>query len=188
MAFECSFQSLSYKSFANIPQKGGAQAPWAPPLNPPLVQYKVTHGYFPTNVHLNKIKIKDTNLCKLCAEVDTLDHFFIECQETIGLWQRFFDLFTPILNNSQLTNSQILYVILQTDKNALALNWVILIMKHYIYTHKWKKIAVSIAEFLEHLKYQTKIEKESEKMYSKSLSFKWKWQIVENFLTLWLLK
>ena len=36
MAFECSFQSLSYKSFANIPQKGGAQAPWAPPLNPPL--------------------------------------------------------------------------------------------------------------------------------------------------------
>ena len=37
MAFECSFQSLSYKSFANIPQKGGAQAPWAPPLNPPLI-------------------------------------------------------------------------------------------------------------------------------------------------------
>ena len=36
MAFECSFQSLSYKSFANIPQKGGSQAPWAPPLNPPL--------------------------------------------------------------------------------------------------------------------------------------------------------
>ena len=37
MAFECSFQSLSYKSFANIPQKGGTQAPWAPPLNPPLI-------------------------------------------------------------------------------------------------------------------------------------------------------
>ena len=57
-------------------------------------------------------------------------------------------------------------------------------MKHYIYTHKWKKIAVSFPAFLEHLKYQTKIEKESEKMYAKSLSFKWKWQIVENFLTL----
>ena len=84
-------------------------------------QYKVTHGYFPTNAHLNKIKIKDTNLCELCAEVDTLDHFFIEYQETIGLWQHFFDLFAPILNNSQLTNSQILYGILQNDKNALAL-------------------------------------------------------------------
>ena len=95
-----------------------------------------------------------------------------------------FHLFTPILNNSQLTNSQILYGILQTDKNALALNWVILIMKHYIYTYKWKKIAVSFAVFLEYLKYQTKIEKESEKMYAKSLSFKWKWQIVKNFLTL----
>ena len=85
-----------------------------------------------------------------------------------------------------MTNSQILCGILRTDEYALALNWVILIMKH-IYTHKWKKIAVSFAAFLEHLKYQTKIEKESEKMYAKSLSFKWKWQIVENFLTLWLL-
>ena len=36
MSFECSFQSFSYKYFANISQKGGAQAPWAPPLNPPL--------------------------------------------------------------------------------------------------------------------------------------------------------
>ena len=37
MAFECSFQSFSYKSFANIPPKGGARAPRAPPLNPPLL-------------------------------------------------------------------------------------------------------------------------------------------------------
>ena len=36
MAFECSFQSFSYKSFVDIPPKGGALAPWAPPLNPPL--------------------------------------------------------------------------------------------------------------------------------------------------------
>ena len=36
MAFECLFQSFSYKSFANVPPKGGARAPWAPPLNPPL--------------------------------------------------------------------------------------------------------------------------------------------------------
>ena len=63
--------------------------------------------------------------------------------------------------------------ILQTDKNALALNWVILIMKHYIYIHKWKKTAVSFVALLEHLKNQKKkIEKESEKIYTKSLSFK----------------
>ena len=61
-------------------------------------QYKVAeaHKYFPTNAHLNRIKINDTNLGELCAEVDTFDHFFIECQETIGLWQRLFDLFIPI--------------------------------------------------------------------------------------------
>ena len=38
MAFKCSFQLFSYKLFENIPPKGGggAQAPWAPPLNRPL--------------------------------------------------------------------------------------------------------------------------------------------------------
>ena len=36
MAFECPFQLFSYRSFANMPPKGGARAPWAPPLNPPL--------------------------------------------------------------------------------------------------------------------------------------------------------
>ena len=37
MAFECSFQSLSYKSFANIPQKGGGGGGGRPPpINPPL--------------------------------------------------------------------------------------------------------------------------------------------------------
>ena len=36
LAFECLFQSFSYKSFANIPPKGGGRGPWAPPLNPPL--------------------------------------------------------------------------------------------------------------------------------------------------------
>ena len=30
MAFECSFQSFSYKSFANIPQKGGGPGPLGP--------------------------------------------------------------------------------------------------------------------------------------------------------------
>ena len=40
MAFECSFQSFSYKSSANSPPKWG---PRAPPLNPPLD--KLSHGF-----------------------------------------------------------------------------------------------------------------------------------------------
>ena len=49
-------------------------------------------------------------------------------------------------------------------------------MKHYIYTHKWKKIAVSFAAFLEHLKYQTKIEKEIEKIsvFQVEMADRWK--------------
>ena len=36
-SLKCSFQSFSYKSFANIPPKGGPGPPGFPPLDPPLV-------------------------------------------------------------------------------------------------------------------------------------------------------
>ena len=50
MAFECSFQSFSYKSFANIiPKGGGGRGGWVPPLNLPLnevVQLPTYRWYF----------------------------------------------------------------------------------------------------------------------------------------------
>ena len=39
MAFECSFQSLSYKSFANISQKGGGGGGTRPPGPLPLIRH-----------------------------------------------------------------------------------------------------------------------------------------------------
>ena len=61
MAFECSFQSLSYKSFANIPQKGGAQAPWAPPLNPPLSFIVAFNGICSVSLWVMVEKLRSTH-------------------------------------------------------------------------------------------------------------------------------
>ena len=46
MAFESSFKSFSCKSFAKLPPKGGARAPWPPPLNPPLALMQIEKGAF----------------------------------------------------------------------------------------------------------------------------------------------
>ena len=50
-------------------------------------QYKINHGYLSTNSYLNKIKRIDTNLCEHCSEIDELEHYFVSCKRTEGLWQ-----------------------------------------------------------------------------------------------------
>ena len=63
MAFECLFQSFSYKCFANISPKGGAQAPWAPPLNPPL---DYTDNLITMNTSANT---SDSLIAQLCWRI-----------------------------------------------------------------------------------------------------------------------
>ena len=64
MAFECSFQSFSYKSFANIPPKGGARAPWAPPLNPPLVFCHIFVSFFNNFLYFKLLRMMTAALSK----------------------------------------------------------------------------------------------------------------------------
>ena len=71
MSFECSFQSFSYKYFANISQKGGAQAPWAPPLNPPLPYMYLSHkGFSFGDSHLH-----GPHLCQFFCRDNPKDFF-----------------------------------------------------------------------------------------------------------------
>ena len=51
------------KSFANIPPKGGTQAPWAPPLNLPLIYivclWELVHAHTRTHPYIYIYKIVD---------------------------------------------------------------------------------------------------------------------------------
>ena len=44
------------------------------------LQYKMLHNIYPTMDHLFKWKIKETNMCSTCHEVETLKHAVYECQ------------------------------------------------------------------------------------------------------------
>ena len=50
------------------------------------LQWKILHMIYPTNTLLNKMGIKDTNVCAYCNEIDTLEHFFFECNIVYPVW------------------------------------------------------------------------------------------------------
>ena len=51
-------------------------------------QYKILFNILDTNEYLYKIKISNSNLCRLCGECpETILHLFAQCKEVQDLWQ-----------------------------------------------------------------------------------------------------
>ena len=51
------------------------------------LQWKILHAVYPTGVLLNKMKIKNNNLCESCGDIDTLLHFFVTCSIAKVVWE-----------------------------------------------------------------------------------------------------
>ena len=51
------------------------------------LQFKITHSIYPTNILLNKMGVKPNNKCVTCNAVDTLFHFFFDCDALTELWK-----------------------------------------------------------------------------------------------------
>ena len=118
-------------------------------------QFKIIHGYYPTNAYLNKIKIQDTNLCEYCEtkSKDTLEQYFVTCEKTQILWEEMKNLIKPIHNRLwNLTNTEILFGVLQTDQTSLTVNWANLILQYYIHLCKRNKKPLTFSAFTEQLK------------------------------------
>ena len=50
------------------------------------LQWKILHHIFPSGTLLKKMKIRNDDKCLFCEEVDTLFHFFIECDIANQVW------------------------------------------------------------------------------------------------------
>jgi len=52
-----------------------------------LLQWKIIHNIYPTNIMLAKMKVKETNKCSECNDtVDVIEHFFFECPKVLVFW------------------------------------------------------------------------------------------------------
>ena len=65
-----------------------------------LLHYKIVHNIYPCNVLLHKMKIKPSNTCDHCGEVDFIEHMFFTCSRLKDYWQYIEYILEEILEDS----------------------------------------------------------------------------------------
>ena len=50
------------------------------------MQWKILHKIYPSKVYLNKVRLSDNDRCEACGLIDTLEHYFYECNSVQILW------------------------------------------------------------------------------------------------------
>ena len=149
------------------------------------LQFKIIHRYFLCNYKLHLWAILDNNKCAYCNAIDTLTHYFVECESVRIFWK---SLKAWFLRNFQFViNCTALDVLLQIpnyerSNDITNLNFVILFAKNYIYTCKKNGMQIDFDNFLEQLKTHMVIEEFRCSMYNKSLEFYEKWSILADSL------
>ena len=145
-------------------------------------QYKILQNYLSTNVQLNKMKIRDNELCSFCKQVpETMEHLLATCSEVRQFWTSVREwwfrikqdmvMFTPsiIMFGHEARN--------MSHKNKL-LNQVIIIAKQYIYWCRIKNKKLSINEYTRRIEYTSAIEKLCAKTERAKCTFNLKWKNV----------
>ena len=99
-------------------------------------QYKILYNMLDTNDYLFKIKVSDTNLCRLCKEYpETTVHLFVQCPQVISLWNNIVQsIKCRLLIQIDLTNARKILGYEQYDQHFWPLNFLLLISRQYIFS------------------------------------------------------
>jgi hypothetical protein len=99
-----------------------------------VLQWKLLHNIYPTNILLSKMKIVDNNKCTYCRDVvDFIEHFFYECPKSRELWKKVEQLMYVELDlDIDLNIHDVLFGLKRngmTEMQILKINHIILIAK-----------------------------------------------------------
>ena len=111
-----------------------------------VLHWKILHNIYPGNKELKKMKIKQTDICSFCTEVDTIEHFFYECIKVKQLWKDIEHILSTKLNKAiKLTENAIMIGLTYenrahiTRKEVEYINYILLIAKMSIGRFKYGK-------------------------------------------------
>ena len=75
-----------------------------------LLQWKIFHNIYPTNILLHKMKIKDCNRCDYCNEIDYVEHFFWRCTKLSTFWHTVkYQIYTVTGKRIELSESDVMF-------------------------------------------------------------------------------
>jgi hypothetical protein len=115
------------------------------------VNYKTTHRILACGFQLYKWKIQDSDKCKACGEIDTIEHFLVQCPPTLEFWTH---VFNWAENQLQIRFPIIVYENIfgipneNQDKIIEQLNFILLMANYYVYVTEKKETNLELYEFL----------------------------------------
>ena len=65
-----------------------------------LLHFKIVHHLYPTNILLQKMKIRNNNKCDKCQEIETLPHLFFNCTSLTAFWKYISELVSLTLETT----------------------------------------------------------------------------------------
>ena len=113
-------------------------------------QYKIINRLLNCNYNLKKWKLKPSNNCIYCAEIDTLEHHLFECSESQKIWKNLNKWMTQNLEFSfKFSICEIIFGLIGlNDENIKITNFLILITKFYINKNRTKEEPLYFFELL----------------------------------------
>ena len=107
-----------------------------------MMQYKITHRLLAVNYNLKIWGKSETDLCKVCNQIENIEHVIYDCPKTLALrntlqlwWKSVFH-FTIMLSTLEI----IFGIPNENNDNSINVyNYIILYTKYYIYTQQKNK-------------------------------------------------
>ncbi len=130
-----------------------------------MLQYKILMLTVNTNALLFECNLKETNLCTFCNETrETITHLFWECQTIRNFWMEIKTTFNNTCDIDIPVSAEI--VILGSENHSITVNYLIILVKYFIYICKFNYTPPTLDNFLRYLSNTYETEKMSSAFFS----------------------
>ena len=125
------------------------------------LQYRILNRFFPCNENLKKWNCSNSNLCEICQENDSIEHYFYECNDVQLFWTSFNNWWRNMTSvHFRLCITDVLFGVRNPNNLPLldALNFCILFAKTFIYEQRKNRKELLLYYFQVELKKRLDIE------------------------------
>ena len=145
-------------------------------------QYKYLNCIIPTNKELYRYKLTNSTLCDFCSMApDNIKHLFWECPFSQQIWQSLQNYIRTKNIQTNIDFKSISLGIPNLRKHKLALNYIILCTKYFIFKCKCNNETPNFLHLKHYLKRKINIEKTISIRKGKLLTHLQKWNFMQEF-------
>lgn len=117
--------------------------------------FKLIYRLTPCNRYLERIRIKQTDICSFCPQVDSITHFFLQCDRVAAFWNNLDSWCLKFMKVrlQNISSTERLLGVTRKLPDARLINWITLKAKFFIQKKKlFHNGEISLIAFLAEVK------------------------------------